>query len=184
MSGFSHEPDSEPSPETELAEELARLSVVERSPGTSILARLTVEQRRSSASHFPSLEIINSRSLPTATVYQHPRIDGSEAVRILHRYIGELYPVDDRGRQVDIRYYVVWLTPEQREGEGRTILTGLHFGLGDRAYRGILSANGDIFRTLSFRRVPDLNRGREVFLREFARHGVARELGDRFFIWQ
>lgn len=190
MSRLPPEPDSEPPTESDLAEDFERLAISPAAASSSEAVTVTpaprfvLESRRSAAEHFPSLTILESRERPTATIYQHFSINGEEAVVLLHRYFQRLYPGDHLGLHPEIRFYVVWLTPEQREGEGKLTLTGLHFGVGNRAYRGILETNQGIFSTLRFKRVPDFIEGRRTFLAEVDNFEIDRSFGNRFFIWK
>ncbi len=183
MSNLPPEPDCEPPTESELAEELEGLSL-SRATGSSPAPRFIQESRLAARRHFPDLSIRSSSERPTATIFHNFAVDGAEAVVLLHRFFTELYPGDSSGLHSDIRFYVVWATPEQREGEGRLTITGLHFGVGNRAYRGILDINRGVFSTLAFRRVPDLIEGRRTFLAEVDRFEIDSSFGNRFFIWK
>ena len=183
MSELPPEPDSEPPTETDLVEGLENLSL-SPVPGLSPAPRFVRESRQSATRHFPDLSIRDSSERPSATIFHNFAVNGAEAVILLHRFFTELYPVDSSGLHPDIRFYVVWTTPEQREGEGRLAITGLHFGVGNRAYRGILDINRGVFSTLAFRRVPDLIEGRRTFLAEAERFEIDSSFGNRFFIWK
>lgn len=66
----------------------------------------------------------------------------------LSDFLRDRFP--QRRGQPDLRFYTVW------------VLAGIHIGLDDRAYGGILTANNNHFEGLRFRRVSSIVEGRRL----------------------
>lgn len=97
----------------------------------------------------------------------------------LSDFLRDRFP--QRRGQPDLRFYTVWVLPHYR---GTVSLAGIHIGLDDRAYGGILTANNNHFEGLRFRRVSSIVEGRRLFQREADRHRVDRRGADSYFLWE
>ena len=164
MSQPSPEPEPEPldSNSEALVEEFSTLSLVQRSDSLSVAASSTENPESS------------------VTILENPRFAEERVLQELDRDFSRRFALRT-AQPVDLRFYVVWRIPECA---APTQFSGLHLGVGSRAYSRILALNNNTFTGLPFRRVDCLVDGREHYLREADRQQAPVEFAARVFYWQ
>lgn len=125
-------------------------------------------------------DIDHSRT-PRVVELTNPAVSGDQAAKFVNRRIVHFYK-DSEGNLPDIRFYVVWRTPRVTHNPQR--FAGLHFAVGDRAYRGLTSANDGDYRGVQWIRVANLVEARKLFIAECTERRVQLGYADRIFIWQ
>ena len=164
MSQPSPEPEPEPLDSNSEAsvEEFSTLSLVQRSDSLPVAA---------SSTETPE---------PSVTILENPRFAEERVLQELDRDFSRRFALRT-AQPVDLRFYVVWRIPECA---APTQFSGLHLGVGSRAYSRILALNNNTFAGLPFRRVDCLVDGREHYLREADRQQAPVEFAARVFYWQ
>ncbi len=164
MSQPSPEPEPEPldSHSEALVEELSNLSLVQRADSLPVA---------SSSAESPTGSV---------TILENPRFSQERVLTELDRDFSRRFALRT-SQPTDLRFYVVWKIPECG---APTQFSGLHLGVGSRAYSRILALNNNTFIGLPFRRVDCLVEGREQYLREAERQQAPVEFAARVFYWQ
>lgn len=128
----------------------------------------------------PVEDVDHSRT-PDFVQLSRPASSGDVAARFVDRRIVRFYR-EPQGNLPDLRFYAVWLTPRFWHNPQR--YSGLHFGVGDRAYRGLIAANQGRYECIRWCRTDSLEEAREVYIREQLRHRTLLGYADRIFIWR
>lgn len=113
----------------------------------------------------------------TLTILENPRFAEDRVLAKLEPDFGRRFALRTSQPQ-DLRFYVVWKIPGC---DTPTRFSGLHIGLGSRAYSQILILNNNTLIGLPFKRVDCLVEGRERYLREPERQQAPVEFAARLF---
>lgn len=140
----------------------------------------------------PVSRIDHSRT-PVCVELANPAVSGDRAAAFVDREIDQFYRNQDSTVPAlpDLAFWVVWAAPERFRPED---YAGLHFGVGNRAYRGIVASNCGRVENLEWRRVTSLSEARRIYIQEIDNH-VVRIPGfrpwrppignaDRIFLWR
>lgn len=139
---------------------------------------------------FLALDLIDFGCTPKVVRLYNPSVSGDVAAGFIDREARRFYK-DREGRLPDFGSYVVCAAGELWRPEE---IAGLHFGVGDRAYHGIASANQGVTSNLEWQRVDSLTEARSVFLRDLEEHvlklpgfkpwRVPVGRADHIFVWR
>lgn len=139
---------------------------------------------------FQAVDRIDFSRTPRVVRLYNPSVSGDIAAGFIDREARRFYR-DPQGQLPEFNCYVVWAAGELWRPED---FAGLHFGIGDRAYRGIVAANQGVVANLEWQRVDTLTEARSVFLRDLEEHvlhipgfkpwRVPVGRADRIFVWR
>lgn len=135
-----------------------------------------------------AVDRIDHSRTPDCVQLANPAVSGDRAAAFIDREIRRFYR-DQAGNLPDLRFYVVWASPERHRPED---FAGLHFGVGERARQGIIATNSGRVEGLLWARVCSLESGRAIFLRDLEENVLCipgfkpwrTPVDDRIHLWR